>query len=457
MEQRFHKVRGRTLEEAYRRLRQQFGADAVVLRTAEVNEGGILGYFGRRMVEVTAAVQQAPAPPRRPSRAERRYQEHTTAPSAAGSERVAYLEQVIRDAQARMQQPAARPASTPVAKPAAQHGAQPPPATARPAQTTATPAPPPAQAANQASPVVPFPQRQENAGDEAGLTRELREMREMVQVLYAEHPGAGLPAELVPQYRALIERGVSRTLAAELVQTTLRQSGDLVRQDARAFREALKLEIRRRVNVTGGHALSGGECRVVALCGPTGVGKTTTLAKLAAQFAVRERARVALVTADTYRIAATEQLRVYAGIIGVGLTVVNDAREAATAVDGLRDHDLVLIDTAGGSQFNLEQINELKAVLHAARPHETVLVLAANTQLEDLRNVVANFSCCAPCSLLFTKIDETRRYGSLLSLNAETGLPIGYLGTGQNVPDDLRLARPATLANLVVEGKTDHA
>jgi flagellar biosynthesis protein FlhF len=173
---------------------------------------------------------------------------------------------------------------------------------------------------------------------------------------------------------------------------------------------------------------------------------------LAAYYTVRERARVALVTADTYRVAATDQLKVYANIIGLPMRVVHDGAEMEAALEAFQGYDLVLVDTAGGSQFNLEQINELKGMMRCARPHETLLVMSASTPLDDMRNIVSNFKCCNPTAVLFTKVDETRQYGALLSVMAETGLPLSYLSVGQNVPDDIRIASPAMVANLILEG-----
>lgn len=299
--------------------------------------------------------------------------------------------------------------------------------------------------------MLPFP-RQEAAAQPTAVQRELQEIREMMEVLYAESPGAGLPAEFAPHYRTLIERGVSRKVAAVLIGAVVKNSDMAIMRDQRVFAERLHMEVRKILHGTGGLAVLAGECRVVALCGATGVGKTTNLAKLAAHFAVRERARVALITADTYRVAAAEQLKVYANIIGLPMKVVHNERDMEEALREFGSHDLVLIDTAGGSQFNLEQINELKNCLRTAQPHETMLVMSASTPLDDMRNIVANFRCCAPTSVLFTKIDETRQYGAMLSVLAESGLPMSYLSTGQNVPDDICLASPAIMANLILEG-----
>lgn len=438
MAQQFHKIRARTLAEAWRQVRRQFGPEALVINTSEVREGGLFGLFSRKMIEVTASVpaDALAAQVRTPTSAARHYAESTRVPPAARpTETVEYFERLVRDAQQRMNASART--------------------TAPEEALNSAPAPRgvsggTAQAAT--APVVPFP-RQEQQQPAAALQREVQEIREMMEVLYAESPGAGLPSEFAPHYRTLIERGVSRKVAAVLIGAVVKNCDLAIMRDKRVFAERLHTEIRKIVHGTGGLAVQAGECRVVALCGATGVGKTTNLAKLAAYFSVRERARVALITSDTYRVAAAEQLRVYANIIGLPMKV---AHTEADMEEGLREfsgHDLILIDTAGGSQFNLEQINELKGCLRAARPHETMLVMSASTPLADMRNIVANFNCCKPTSVLFTKLDETRQYGAMLSVLAESGLPMSYLSTGQNVPDDICLASPAIMANLILEGR----
>lgn len=439
MAQQFHKIRARTLAEAWRQVRRQFGPEALVINTSEVREGGLMGLLGRKMVEVTASVpaDSLAAQVRTPSSAERRYAEtsRVQAPARPG-ETVEYFEKLVRDAQRRMNTIPA----------ASANGAQ----DAR-GQVASRPAAD-ARGGPAAAPVVPFPKPGETAPN-AGLQRELQEIREMMEVLYAESPGAGLPSDFAPHYRALIERGVSRKVAAVLIGAVVKNCDLAIMRDKRVFAERLQMEIRKIVHGTGGLAIQAGECRVVALCGATGVGKTTNLAKLAAYFSVRERARVALITSDTYRVAAAEQLRVYANIIGLQMKIAHNEEDIEEALRAFAGYDLVLMDTAGGSQFNLEQINELKGCLRAARPHETMLVMSACTPVDDMRNIVANFRCCNPTSVLFTKVDETRQYGAMLSVLAETGLPMSYLSTGQNVPDDICLASPAIMANLILEGK----
>ena len=453
MGQEFKKIRANSLDEAYKLMRRQYGLDAIVVSTKQGGTGGLLGLFGPKMVEITVSV---PTPdvrtaPRKPSAIERKYTAQHVPENAVRNAGLERYEQLIREAQQRMngQAAAVRPDRAPAPE-AAQEPALPRPAAA-PVSPAVSAAPAPVQTAE--APVLQFPRpHQEELGADA-LRREVREIREMLQVLYSESPGAGLPAEFAPYYRMLVARGVSRKVAAQLVAGVVRDGDLSVLRNSRLFEERLRLEIRKNVPVTGGLAVEAGTCRIVTLCGPTGVGKTTNLAKLAALFTVRERAQVAMITADTYRIAAPEQLRVYANIIGVPLRVVNDLKEMRDALRDLQHCDLIFMDTAGNSQFNLEQINELKGLIQAIAPHETILTLSANTHLEDLRSIVSNFKCLNPTSILFTKADETRQYGAMLTILVEAGLPLSYVSTGQNVPDDIRVGSSAIVANLIMEGR----
>jgi flagellar biosynthesis protein FlhF len=224
-------------------------------------------------------------------------------------------------------------------------------------------------------------------------------------------------------------------------------------RDPKIFIERLALELRKRITTTHGIPVYSGVPRWVVFCGPTGVGKTTTLAKISAHYAIHEKVRVALATTDTYRVGATEQLKIYAQIIGVPLKVIDDKKTAWETMQEYSQYDLIFMDTAGNSPFNSRQIKELREILQVIKPFETILVLGAPTPLEDLRYSVAGFSSLSPTSLIFTKLDETRRFGSMLSLILETGLPVSYLTHGQNVPDDFTVATPGGIVELLIEGK----
>ena len=425
MGQKFHKFRAPSLDAAYRAMRTRLGKDAVVVRTTQIKEGGFGGFLGRKMVELTASALKVEAElcNRKKTAVEKKYVANSVDSKKETSETVEYFQKLVSDAQKRIANSNAATATTSTNKSNAV-----------------------------IAPVIPFQPKQEARNDTDDIRKELHELRDMVRVLVAETPGADLPPEFAPQYRKLLKKGVSRTTAASIVADVIKDSDLKLLQDPLVFRERLNIELRKKVQTTGGIGLTAGTCKIVALVGATGVGKTTNLAKLAARYAVRERARVGLITTDTYRIAAPDHLRVYANIIGVSMKVVNDTKDMNDALRTFKDFDLVLMDTAGGSQFNYKQTDELMRLLQIAKPDEVFLVLSANTHHEELNSMVENFSCLQPTSLFFTKLDETKRYGALLSIMAESELPLSYISIGQNVPDDLALAHPGMISNMILEG-----
>ena len=192
------------------------------------------------------------------------------------------------------------------------------------------------------------------------------------------------------------------------------------------------------------------QTKVVALIGATGVGKTTTIAKIAANFVLSKGCSVALITADTYRISAVEQLKTYSDIIGVPLEIVYSAAELRQAIEKHMDKQLVLIDTAGRSQHNSEQLDELESLLTAYDNMEKHLVISSTTKYKDAVDIIQQFSQCAPDRILFTKVDETRSNGTVVSILHEFPLSLSYLTTGQSVPDDIIIADSRKLAELVL-------
>jgi flagellar biosynthesis protein FlhF len=187
--------------------------------------------------------------------------------------------------------------------------------------------------------------------------------------------------------------------------------------------------------------------KVVVVIGPTGVGKTTTLAKLAASMVLSDKQKVGLITSDTYRISAVEQLKTYSEIIGVPLSIIYSPAEIMNAVNNYDDKDIILLDTAGRSHKDQYQLTELKSLLKSSLDFETYLVLSATTKFSDCIEIIKSYSFLDDFKLLFTKLDETSTLGILLNIAYITKKPIAYLTTGQSVPDDIEIANNAKIIN----------
>lgn len=196
--------------------------------------------------------------------------------------------------------------------------------------------------------------------------------------------------------------------------------------------------------------------RVVFLVGPTGVGKTTTIAKLASRFRLEQKRKVALFTADTYRIAAAEQLRTYANILEVPFRVIYSVEELQSGVQDFKDYDFILVDMAGHSPNN----PALKESMHAfidgldeEIDREVHLVLSATTKYRDLLNIADAYSDVPDYKIIFTKLDETTTLGNLLNLKLHTGAGLSYITCGQNVPDDIEIFNPQKTVKQLLGGK----
>lgn len=183
-----------------------------------------------------------------------------------------------------------------------------------------------------------------------------------------------------------------------------------------------------------------GKPTVVIFVGPTGVGKTTTLAKIAANYLLNQKKSIGLITADTYRIAAVEQLKTYAEILGIPVSVAYTATEIREAVTQHSDKDIVLIDTAGRSHRNKAQFEELKALIAASGADEVYLVLSATTSNRNCREILNSYDFLTNYKLIFTKIDEAPVQGIILNVRYLTGKSLSYITTGQSVPDDIETA-----------------
>lgn len=261
---------------------------------------------------------------------------------------------------------------------------------------------------------------------------------------------AAEPQVLIGQviYEQLTENEVDERLANQLVAELLERGRGF------SLEEGLNQVYRRLVKELSDIRpirLENGRPRPVFFIGSTGVGKTTTIAKLASLFTLEKKCKVALITADTYRIAAVEQLRTYANILNIPIKVIYKEEEIAGCIEEFADYDLILIDTAGRSYQDTGHLQELKELLERVEDKQVYLVLSLSTKNSDLKKTVAAYDF-TDFSLIFTKLDETLAYGSILNLKQETGRPLAYVTTGQNVPEDIAEFDPYETANQILGG-----
>lgn len=390
---------GRTMAEALAAVKKQFGREAVILTTRTVARGGLLGLGASNYVEITASpgVDDLPSALRR------------------GGITMAARPTRQMPAQSREENQVAMSARRP-----------------EPLAASATRAAPPPEA----------------------LLGEMGELKSLVGDLVRETRRSRLglmPDSLHETYQHLISNAVAEHMAQQLVEDIRTALPEKAHTDRKEVRKRLAAVVEKMIPVAGPIAIQRGKGpRIVALIGPTGVGKTTTTAKLAANFRLRDQLKVGLITIDTYRIAAVEQLRTYAQIIDVPLEVVMGPRQLPEALSRLADRDVILIDTAGRSQRDRHKLGELQEYFRSARPDEVHLVLSSTCGEAVLKDTVEQFSAFGADRLIFTKLDEAIGFGVILNCLEKAKAKLSYVTTGQDVPDDIEVGQGRKLAERIV-------
>jgi flagellar biosynthesis protein FlhF len=293
--------------------------------------------------------------------------------------------------------------------------------------------------------------RQEN------LAEDFADLKESLQAFFDILGLRGQSEEktiLTRIYRYLISRGVSQARACKLLEKMRRDSLTPAITDYASGLKIAEGLIRDALNANAAadkvSDKNGQGKRIKVFLGPTGVGKTTTLAKLAARYALEQKRSVGLITMDNYRIAALEQLQVYARIMGLPLEAAAGQDAFRQALQKFDDKDLILVDTPGKSRTDKDYFSTLQELVAGNREVETNLLLSLTSSRENMQEVVLRYHQLDCDRIIFTKMDEGTRCGFLYDVIEQAGRPVSYLTTGQNVPQDIEVANPARLAEMIM-------
>ena len=416
------KFQGRTEEEATARAREEFGAQTVIMNVKEIKPKGILRSFKASTFEVTAAVEESEQPAAKvPAPA--------PLPPLSGNINMA----------------ADEPISIPKPEPVKEMFAS-------VENTWASSMPPKA----------PEEKKKENAL-ENNLEEKLESLQSLLEKKLAPQQPEELPKEApVDENFKFIKMIYSILLDNEVDEKYVNQIMDEVEKVMKggASVDLILSSIYQKMVLKFGQPqpieLSERKPKVVFFICPTGVGKTTTIAKIASRFKVEKGKKVALFTADTYRIAAAEQLRTYANILDTPLDIVYSSEELNEELHKSEEYDLVLVDTAGFSHKNEEQRNETKELIDqipGEYQKEVYLVLSATTKYRDLLDIADIYRKNFQFKLIFTKLDETSCFGNILNMKLYTGADLSYSTYGQNVPEDIEIFDTQKIVKLLLGGK----
>ena len=284
------------------------------------------------------------------------------------------------------------------------------------------------------------------------LINELKGIKQfMMQSMKEDH----LPATLQPLNQRLNSQEVTKEIQSEILAKMMLTIGQQPAIATAQIHRMAKTEIVRLIE-SHQQQPAAKNPEIICFIGPTGVGKTTTIAKIAADLLLREGKKVGLITSDTYRIAAVEQLKTYAGILNIPIQVVDSAEDLTRAMAELAACDIILMDTAGRNYQQKQYIDDLEKLLADKNKIQINLVLSLTSKYEDMRKIIDNFQTIRMDQLLLTKQDETSSSGAILNLIYHYSIPVTYIANGQNVPDDILTATPELIANFVLgEDKND--
>jgi flagellar biosynthesis protein FlhF len=391
--------------EAIQVARSRLGRDAVILSSRPVKVGGVFGMFRRNALWVTAGIL---VPEKEDYQSESR-------------DRMVAFQHLLE----------VRRAIGGNGGGAAERRAETMQTSAFTSKPQAVPGISPANAAAHAYEASSFRRKSEKEDLVSKDVDEIKEILSKVLTRLDKNDDDNHGGEPDDNVRKLLAADVERNVAMDLLEEYRRSS------TGRQFGHWLAS----KVPVMGSDSVGALGGRKVLFAGPTGVGKTTSIAKIAASQSLWAERKVVLMTADTYRIAAVEQLRTYAKILGVPIEITADPKEIEGALKKHRDADLILLDTAGRSHYDDGRLEKLRTLYEAFEPDSAHLVMAANVKYRDMLGIIDRMGIVPLSAILFTKLDETASYGTILNVLRDFSLPASFFTNGQNVPNDIEVAR----------------
>ncbi|NTV49472.1 MAG: flagellar biosynthesis protein FlhF [Geobacteraceae bacterium] len=429
-----------SMPEALRMVKAELGPDAMILSTKKERTGGFLGFFSKQVYRVTAAIDpvRKPAPPTAAPVVHREAPpRERTAREEMESSMLAPLARELKDLREKVESLTRREEE--------------------------------ARAEAKSADGAEASERLDSGINLKNIPRsDLEEIKKLLLATLVKsqegdtkdvqwptisdggtlegQSGADLLPDDSPLARELAASGVSTELIRKIVDTlnTLPlESGN------QTVKGRLSETLGRLIKFAGTLKLKKNSPRIIALVGPTGVGKTTTTAKLAAMYALNKGNKVALITMDIFRVGAVEQLKTYSRIMGIPLEVASTPKELEKAVEKHSSCDLIFIDTAGRSHKDKEKLDEMKNFLEDKIPMEVYLCLSATTKDRELEEILNRFRIFQVSKVVFTKIDECESFGNMVNLLMKDNLQIAYFTTGQRVPEDIEIATPAKLADMI--------
>jgi len=419
---RIKKFVGATIKEATEQMKQELGPEAIILNTKKISNGKHFNFLGKEMLEVTGAIDDQPA------------QRPVAVP--VGGDENGFNGLLQRAAVASVKEPTASDTLEGlknIAERFEKRGVK----------------------VDDNKPLLSAERVEIN-----DLRTEMEEMKSALESIaehfkYSKMPA--LPPNLQQAYRILVQNDVDEQLSADLVQVVYGKLDSPQRDNKQAIERCLLAEIAGLLTTAQPPKEKSKRPRIIALVGATGVGKTTTIAKLAAIGKLVQHLNIGLISADTYRIGAIEQLRTFASIADIPMEVVYKASEMSAALKKFSTKDVVFVDTVGRNQRMKTELGELKKLIQSLDPDEIHLVLSAPTNKRTMFDVIEKFGALKPNRIILSKVDEAVALGAMLNITLHTRLPISFVTTGQGVPDDIMLADSEKLARMIFPGTLAHA